>query len=68
MSPPSAAGWGRNSNETGVSPLREATRALLEGGLGRPLPYKEPQRNPGCFQGYLPTLFSWLETGGCSWA
>lgn len=63
-----AAGWGRNSAEVGKSPLREATRALLEGGLGRPLPFSEPPGNAGRFQVRLSTLFPWLATGGCNWA
>ena len=62
------AGWGKNSVETGVSPLRNATRLLLAGGLGRPLPFWEPPDNAGRFQLPLHTLFDWLNSGGCNWA
>ncbi len=62
------AGWGRNSVEHGKSPLRAATRELLQGGLGRPLPFKEPRENAGRFNVRLHSLFAWLATGGCNWA
>ena len=65
---PVRAGKGNNSREVGVSPLREATHALLGGGLGRPLPFRVGLQNTGCVDVRLDILFEWLATGGCKYA